>query len=84
MRVALLALLVPLSCAAADLGPSVEDQLRDLRRQIQMQEIQRDHDRSIDAIRAREQAAWDWNQRQIENTFLRDDLERRAPPRRPW
>ena len=77
----LLALLAPAVCAAANVGPSVEDQLRDLRRQIQMQEIQREADRSIDAIRAREQAERDHLQRQVEGARRE---ERRIAPQRGW
>ena len=80
MRISLLVLLVPLSCVAADLGPSIEDQLRDLRSQIKLQDVRR----TVDAIRAREQAARDWNQRQIENAFLLDDLRRHPPQRYFW
>ena len=76
-----LALLIPIFCAAADAGPSVEDQLRDLRRQIQLQEIQREADRSIDAIRAREQAERDHLQRQVEGARRE---ERRIAPQRGW
>lgn len=65
----------PITSGAAESVESLDHQMRDLRRDIQMQEAKRDHDRAIDAIRARDEAERQYWQREIENSQLRQQIE---------